>query len=54
MNSIPEKYVLDKMHYLGLLLQTAAFGHPGLSSTLRNDANYLILFLKGFALCFPS
>lgn len=45
-NSNPEEYVLDKMCCLGLLLQTAAFGHPGLSSGLRNDANYLIFFPK--------
>lgn len=45
-NSNPEEYVLDKMCRLGLLLQTAAFGHPGLSSGLRNDANYLIFFPK--------
>ena len=46
MNSNPEEYVLDKMCYLGLLLQTAAFWHPRLSSILRNDANYLIFFPK--------
>lgn len=38
--------------YILLLLQTAAFGHTGLSSILRNHANYLF-FPQGFAMCFP-
>jgi len=39
MNSNAE-YVLDKMCYLGLLLQTPAFGQPGLSSIPRSDVTF--------------
>lgn len=52
MSSNPEEHLLDKMHYLGLLPQTAAFGQPGLSSILRNDANFFFFFPKALPCVF--